>query len=274
MKNATFAIAFNHNLLDGIYHAGLEDNIGVGKETLDDMETEPNSYPERLYRALAIATYWNNRKNPFTGVSPVDLHEPFNIRVGWRFEGEHTWVSENELGIGEQRWDVYYPKYTECPDDRAFMRKEDLKYVFELEAEGRLDEVEPNFKTEAPELYEEIISIRFIAARIITNAIEKVCPDAALSDKRKNALMALVGKLLSEASCLNHVIEDEAKEKLTKIVSHHIGKFFKETSRICNIFRSHNVTLTMHTTEMKKDRSFYTAFQAGIQEWQQQFISL
>jgi hypothetical protein len=72
------------------------------------------------------------------------------------FDGSVDWVSEMQLDIGEKRSDWYYIRYIEGPEDARRMAEQDRNYVFELEAEGRLDQVEPNLETEVPSLYAEI----------------------------------------------------------------------------------------------------------------------
>jgi WD40 repeat protein len=72
------------------------------------------------------------------------------------YDGVTKWVSECDMGVGEKRSDYYYLQYTEGPEDARRMAEQDRNYVFELEAEGRLDQVEPNLETEVPSLYEEI----------------------------------------------------------------------------------------------------------------------
>jgi len=66
---------------------------------------------------------------------------------------------------GTFRWKTRFKRkskvlYTEGPKDKAWMEETDRNYVFRLEREGRLDEVEPNLKTEVPQLYAEIMTAR------------------------------------------------------------------------------------------------------------------
>lgn len=51
-------------------------------------------------------------------------------------------------------------RYVEGPSDQAWMEECDRNYILRLDREGQLDKVEPNWRTEVPKLYGEIMAAK------------------------------------------------------------------------------------------------------------------
>jgi hypothetical protein len=79
---------------------------------------------------------------------------------GLTYDGGRSISTEQQRGMGKKRKDYWYEKYHQGPEDARRMAEQDRNYVFELEAEGQLDQVEPNLETEVPSLYAEIQAYR------------------------------------------------------------------------------------------------------------------
>jgi len=87
--------------------------------------------------------YKKNRSNGIESDSPARA---------FPFDGIYTWDTPNARQSKI--------RYTEGPEDKKWMEERDRNYVFRLEREGRLDQVEPNLRTENPVLYTEVIAAR------------------------------------------------------------------------------------------------------------------
>jgi hypothetical protein len=77
------------------------------------------------------------------------------------YDGKYELVIKSrEIKIGYLQYKEHYLKYIAGPEDIAWMEKQDINYVFELETEEELDRKEPDLKTENLKLYKAIQSYR------------------------------------------------------------------------------------------------------------------
>jgi len=110
----------------------------------------------------AVAQYKENRANGLAYETP---NRPFPN------DGVYTWDTPNAT---ESRI-----RYTEGPEDKKWMKEWDSNYVFRLEREGRLDQEEPNLRTEFPVLYNEIIAARQAVQEAQHRVYEEVVREAS-----------------------------------------------------------------------------------------------
>ncbi|MFA6409367.1 MAG: protein kinase [Gammaproteobacteria bacterium] len=104
----------------------------------------------------AIADFMNKRANGTNADNPSRFLP---------YDGSYSWLDPDELMYSRVGYDP-------GPKDIKWMEERDRNYVFRLEREGRLDQVEPNLRTERPALYAEVMAARATVSR---TSIPVVC---------------------------------------------------------------------------------------------------